>query len=245
MKFVTTLDPADIQAVQTLVQEMNDHPFVQSRITRNINPVLPNVNPTEMWQAMLMCLITTRNKSGYGSAVDNFLCEKPFRLALETCRNTPKPMSLIENALSSLRIQRWKISADFAFKNLNALENGGWKSLEIWRDCLYQQRFSTASAEHYQLERQAARAAQKLLIGLGPKQSRNFWQELGLFRFETPIDARVVKWFSNTFGLYISVSGLSDELYYCQVMDVIRELCEQAGVLPCLLDATIFASFEK
>lgn len=245
MRFITAIDDEDIQAALTLVERMKDHPFVQSRMTRNIAAIPQAVSLSEMWQALLMCLLTTQNKSGFGSSVDTFLREEPFRLALDTCRHCSTPETLIEDVLSSLGIRRWKISAGFAVENLRTLEYGGWETFVTWRERLNHQRASAPSFEQYSLEREAAFAVQGVLRGLGPKQSRNFWQELGLFRYEIPIDSRILKWLNNTLGFYVPVSGLSDEQFYRQVMDVIRELCKRADLVPCLLDAAIFASFEN
>ncbi len=152
---------------------------------------------------------------------------------------------MIEQTLSQLGIRRWKISAGFAANNLHVLEQGGWDLLDSWRQCLFQQRNCPFDFDHYILERKAARAVQSLLKGLGPKQSRNFWQELGLSRNEIPIDSRILKWCNSTLNYHIPVSGLADEQYSGELMDSIRELCQRSGITPCLLDAAVFASFEK
>ena len=88
-------------------------------------------------------------------------------------------------------------------------------------------------------EREAARFLQRPRFqGLGPKQSRNVLQMLGLTRYEIPIDTRIVKRFES-FGLPIGLK-LSTERDYCRVLDDIQELCEACGILPCVLDAAIF-----
>src|SRR5262249_34104697 len=79
--------------------------------------------------------------------------------------------------------------------------------------------------------------------GFGPKQSRNLLQCLGLTRYEIPIDSRITEWL-NEFGfpVHLSAPVLGDRAYYCFVMDGVRELCKVSDVLPCILDAAIFAS---
>jgi len=81
--------------------------------------------------------------------------------------------------------------------------------------------------------------------GFGPKQSRNFLQALGLTKFEIPIDSRITTWL-NGFGFPVTLtsSPLGDKGYYHFVSDGIQELCEKAGVYPCILDAAIFSSFD-
>ena len=95
-------------------------------------------------------------------------------------------------------------------------------------------------------ERQAADFIDESFYGFGPKQSRNLLQSLGLTRHEIPIDSRIVKWL-NGFGfpLMLSATALADRNYYCFVMDGIQEICRACEVMPCVLDAAVFVSFDK
>jgi len=84
------------------------------------------------------------------------------------------------------------------------------------------------------------------LKGFGPKQSRNLLQELGLTRYETPIDNRIIKWLTDfQFPVPISAAALSDRNYYRFVSEGIRELCDRCHIYPCLLDAAIFSSYDE
>jgi hypothetical protein len=98
-------------------------------------------------------------------------------------------------------------------------------------------------------ERICATGVDKLLKGFGPKQSRNLLQWLGLTQHEIPIDSRVIKWLrglgkSDSLHL-LSSTALGEAGYYCCIMDTIQALCGEAEVLPCIFDASVFASFEK
>jgi hypothetical protein len=68
---------------------------------------------------------------------------------------------------------------------------------------------------------------------------------LGLTRHEIPIDSRITKWL-NGFGfpVRLSASALADPNYYTFVMDDFQALCQACGVVPCVLDAAIFPSFD-
>ncbi len=78
-------------------------------------------------------------------------------------------------------------------------------------------------------------------MGFGPKQSRNLWQTLGLFRYEIPIDSRITKWMNkNIYPFKLSATALSDLNYYEFIMNGIQKLSEECNVLPCVLDASIF-----
>jgi hypothetical protein len=71
-------------------------------------------------------------------------------------------------------------------------------------------------------------------------------QWLGLTQYEIPLDNRVLKWLNTSgFPVRLSAQGLADQAYYCFVLDGVSNLCGQAGVLPCIFDAAVFANFEK
>jgi len=130
--------------------------------------------------------------------------------------------------------------------NLAFLEQGGWDSLEQFAKDLIQQRKSSPVPDHYLLEREAARHIQKHYNGFGPKQSRNFWQSLGLTRYEFVLDSRILKWLrSNDFPMPLSSMALGEEEYYCFVSDILREWCVQSAILPCVFDAAVFSSFDN
>lgn len=96
---------------------------------------------------------------------------------------------------------------------------------------------------HYTVERKVATWVAENFAGLGPKQSRNFLQSLGLTRYEIPIDSRIVKWLRHDFEfpLAIGAAALSDPDYYGFVNDVFRDLCREAGTYPCVLDSILFS----
>ena len=61
--------------------------------------------------------------------------------------------------------------------------------------------------------------------------------------YEIPIDSRVRKRLKEL-GFAVQDS-LGSNRSYCRVMDDIQELCKACGVLPCVLDAAMFASFDE
>jgi hypothetical protein len=69
------------------------------------------------------------------------------------------------------------------------------------------------------------------LTGIGPKQSRNLLQGVGLSQWETPIDSRITKWL-NQFGfpLRLSANALSDRNYYNLVSEGFQRLCQASGI---------------
>jgi len=246
MKFEWRIERSDVQAVKDIVARQQRRPFVINRMKRNVDGVLPEIDPSRIWQTQMMCLLTSRQRSGPNSAVSRILREKPFRLSLQACRAAQDVRSFVSPTLGDFRGIRFtgKI-AKLAADNLRRLESGGWAELFTWLNKLSIQRLQPPNPSHYQLEREAARYMDGY-EGFGPKQSRNFWLDLGLTRYEFVLDSRITDWLKRTnFPLPLSSVALSDEAYYVFLSDILRELCVKADVLPCVLDAAVFASYDK
>jgi hypothetical protein len=67
-------------------------------------------------------------------------------------------------------------------------------------------------------------------------------QWLGLTRYETPLDSRVVGWLGDTLNWNIFIESLQDGKEYEFWLDRLQSVCDSAGVLPAVFDA---AAFEK
>jgi thermostable 8-oxoguanine DNA glycosylase len=85
----------------------------------------------------------------------------------------------------------------------------------------------------------------KHLDGIGPKQSRNLLQGIGVTKYEIPVDSRITKWLNqNLLKHHLSAIPLADKTYYDMVSDGIQLLCKKSNLYPCMLDAAIFTSFD-
>jgi len=246
MKFEWRIEPSDIQAVKDIVARQQHHPFVVSRMERNVDGVLPEIDSSRIWQTQMMCLLTSRQRSGPNSVVSNILGERPFRLSLQKCRDAQDAKSFVSSTLADFGGIRFTENiAKRAAANLERFEGGGWKELLTWLDKLRAQRLQSPNPLHHQLECEAARYMDGY-EGFGPKQSRNFWQDLGLTRYAFVLDSRITDWLKRTnFPVPLSSVALGDEGYYVFLSDVLLELCVKANVLPCVLDAAVFASYDK
>jgi thermostable 8-oxoguanine DNA glycosylase len=132
-----------------------------------------------------------------------------------------------------------KIASDLAW-NFAKLEEDSWPALlEKCNSLLLP---SEPSAE-----REVADFLASRLRGIGPKQARNILQDLGLTRFEIPVDSRVMRWLNDckVFPFTVTARALSDWNYYHFILDAIQELCRNCGTYPCILDASIFSSLEN
>lgn len=247
MKVNIQFEKTDLQSVQFIIEQYHSHPYVLYRQKRNLTEPIPGHSESSMWSVLLMCLLTSQQRSSPGSVIDRFLNLLPFPLSLETCRAVENLQAFAFQILHDFGGIRFapKISKQIS-QNFNTLESGGWKILNDLAQNLEKQRLANPDPSHYLLERQAALKTKEILKGIGPKQARNFWQDLGLMRYEFVLDSRILKWLKKlNFPIPLSSSALSEDDFYHFISDILRDLCLQAGVLPCILDAAIFASFDQ
>lgn len=240
MRHEWIIDDADTQKVQSFVKEWSDDPFVRARIERNLADSKPLVTREAFWSGVYTCLLTTQQRSGPTSPVTKFLLLKPSPLRLGACENQKDLSAYATRVLSnSGGLRRTTIIGKELQANLPMLQGEAWKEVMQYLEAIRLEQTVEA-------ERAAANVIQEKFRGFGPKQSRNMLQYLGLSRYEIPLDSRVTKWL-RAFGFPIGLSAavLGDSDYYEFVLDAVQALCRKAKVYPCLLDAAIFASFDK
>ena len=239
------IDDRDLHAVQALLEHVSANLFVASRIQDNVSGPAPQFSKEEFWRVMLGCLLTTQQRSGSGSRVHQFLRRTPFEPALDDCSIETAEMTISAALRNFGGLRRHSTVAREAAANLRRFETGDWARVEAQFETLLILRAREPQPTQIESERTAAGFMQDFK-GFGPKQSRNLWQWLGLTRFEIPLDSRVMRWLneSRVFPFILSATALGDENYYRFVMTGIQRLCASADVLPCVLDAAIFARAE-
>jgi hypothetical protein len=239
MELAWKISDADVQSLRRFVAEYDRDPLVLQRKNRNLASAKPQLTESAFWHALLGSLLTTQQKSGPDSAVARLMRARPFPLGYELCRLERHVDAFATRILVEFGgIRRTKTIGRELAANLKTLEDG------LWPEVLRRLNFLRPAALQPQ-ELAAAEFLAEHLLGLGPKQSRNLLQGVGLTRFEVPIDSRFTKWL-NKFGFPVRVSAaaLSDSNYYRFVSQGIQQLCAAADVFPCVLDAAIFASFD-
>jgi hypothetical protein len=169
------------------------------------------------------------------------LASKPFALKLTNVKKEDRPDKFTARVLKQFGgIQRYETIGDQVCDNLQWFSGKKWSAFRADLENL-------SSRRGYAPEREQAVWLANNFAGLGPKQSRNFLQALGLTRYEIPIDSRITKWLRNDFEFPLAVGAapLSDPHYYGFVNDAIRELCKKVGTYPCVLDAVLFSRVDK
>ena len=238
MKILWELSSKDIKEVKEFVKRHHNNKFVQARIKRNLAKTKPRITKPVFWRNLISCLVTTRQRSGPNSFANIFLNSNSFLLDYSLCKSKHRIEYVAEKNLAKYRLRRSKVLAKQIKEDLIYLESH-WKEVSGQLDAL-------RIKQNNKTERRIARYFQEKFVGIGPKQSRNLLQSLGLTRYEIPIDSRITKWL-NSFGFPVKLTsqGLSDTNYYHFISDGIQHLCRKSNIYPCVLDAAIFSSFDK
>jgi hypothetical protein len=237
VKLQWEIEPSDI--AKAFFEAHKQNPFVRNRFLRNVERTTHKLSKDYFWQKLVGCLLTTQQRSGPESAVTRFTMSKPYPLSYPNCLQSMALKGYVFRTITQFGgLRRGKTIARETESNLIWLEDDGWG--EVSR--LYEM----VNRNHTpQVERQAAEIISNNMLGFGPKQSRNLLQDLGLTKYETPIDSRITKWL-NEFGfpIHLSANALSDPNYYSLIEDGFQVLCNAIGTFPCLMDAAIFSSFD-
>lgn len=214
MRIKWEVTAADVRRVSAFVQQGEAVRFVRQRIARNTRTVKPRPSQRAFWRAMVTCLLTTQQRSGPGTAVNRLVEMRPFPLDLALCRSKRNVATFVQRVLTRHGgIRTHRMIAEAAATNLAKLEGGFWAdTITVLRGL----QISDSPAT----ERTAAAFMAEHFDRIGPKQSRNLLQILGLTRYEIPIDSRITKWL-NEFGfpIKLSATSLSDPSYYNFVSD--------------------------
>jgi len=210
---------------------------VRWRIRRNVEGERPSLTKTCVWHALATCLLTTQQRSGPQSQVYAFISRRPFPIRYNLIRTQDDVAGFVAAEIRAFGgLRRGDTIGRELAENSRWFEGESWRKLGGWLE-------STADSEDHVSERRAARWIASGFRGLGPKQSRNFLQSLGLTRYEVPIDSRITKWLKEIgFPVALSATALADQGYYEFVSDGVRKIAEAAGVLPCVLDAAVFSA---
>ena len=200
MRLLWEFDPQDIARVRAFYEEHCDNPFVQSRISTNLRTDKPPISKGEFWDRMAGCLLTTQQRSGPESPVTKFLLTKPSPLNYSTCAKQDDLAEFTRAVLTNFGgLRRSNIIGKELAANMSFLRDGGWEPTLRHLDDLR----TNSSPE---AEKRAAAFIDDNFKGLGPKQSRNLLQGLGLSRFEIPIDSRITKWL-NAIGFPVKLTA--------------------------------------
>lgn len=239
MKIKFEFTDGDRKYVKDFYEIWKKNGFVQSRLARNVDGQRAALSKEEFWMAMVSALLTTQQRSGPGSAINRFLDLEPFPIALAICDDCGDVVGLVSKAIKTAGgIRRGNRIAAALSYNIKWLKESGWdRLLDMLKDL---------EANHAaEKERTVARFVAQTFKEVGPKQSRNILQMLGLTRYEIPLDSRFTRWLNEAgFPIQLNAKLFSDEEFYSFVIDAVKSLCAEVDLYPCLLDAAVFVSID-
>lgn len=229
----------DLMRIEDFLAPFRYHRVVTERIERNVRRRGIDLTRATFWRALIGCLATTRQRSGTGTAVEKFVKSDDEILQFAFCARHSDIAAYAAAHLSEIGLRRNEtISQEIEFA-LNRLRRKGWAGVQAGLNTL-------KSHTTVRKERSVAQMLQERFKGIGPKQSRNLIQWLGLSRYEIPIDSRMTNRLRELgFPVPVGAAALADEEYYCYVEDGIQLLAKRLGIYPCEFDACVFASFER
>jgi hypothetical protein len=231
---------AEPEIVKALVERKKAVDSVASLILFNRNCKADSPTKEAFWKYLVLSLLTTQQRSTKGSAVDLFETQTPFPMELqnyESMRSDEEVCACFKGFRFAKPVARYlRINHSRLFEKEIL-----WTRFQSSLAQLEQQRNGgPPDPSHKVLERKVARQLAGHLKGIGPKQSRNLLQWLGLTRYETPLDSRVAGWLGDNLGWNIPLDSLIDHEGYEFWLDRLQSVCEAAGVLPTVFDAAAF-----
>lgn len=234
------IDDATLQRWRELVDSLADDKFVQARRQRNVERIGIDLSISQLWHVMVGCQVTSMQRSGPTSNVSKFMESGSPALDYDACCEQTDVESFLVSELQRGSLWRAKPIARNLSKIQAALQTGEWSQLTAQLDTL---KHNTTKAK----ERKVARYMQSgKFPGLGPKQSRNYLQWLGLSRYEVPLDSRMLKTLKCLGSNFVPKgTALGDEVVYLFIQDAVQEIAKRLDVYPCILDACVFASRDR
>lgn len=233
------ISKTDIELVKNVCTQRLTHRIYKERLKINIGTENVKVTEEKLWKCILTCLLTTQQRSTQDSRINKFIREGYNSINLKRLND----VNIVERYIASQLIgfggiRRTTIIPIEAATIYRHLLDTDWELLNKIKEL-------TNPKGNKVLERKVCNeiANDKMFKGLGPKQSRNLLQMLGLTIYEIPIDSRITDWLNENsiFPFRVNSKGLSDIGFYCFLNDAIIELCEKANIEPCLFDAAVFS----
>jgi predicted flap endonuclease-1-like 5' DNA nuclease len=233
----------DVELVKATIARASTKKTVLDRRARNLASNKPKVTRERFWKALFCMRLTSRKASGPGSAVARFNARNPFPLRLEVLSHERNPDAYIRKVLIEAgKVGDYNTVAEQMRRNFEHLSSpAGGRIIQTINRLTGRSDFASVVEE-----RSVANSLRTAFEGIGPKQSRNVLQALGVTRFEIPLDSRVMKWLDAKLRFPLPIAGalLADSAYYELVLDAVQALCGEANEFPCLLDGAIFSENE-
>ena len=240
MKPIWEIDEAAIQRWREFVNLNIRNDVAKDRHKRNVKRKDIDLSKSNLWKALVGCQVSTQQRSGPNTPVSRFISSTRPALDYKICQKDPSVQRMLERELTSAGLRRAPTIAANLTHILGELEGGEWNILMQHLSTLES---NTTSGKEQKV---AVYLQSRKYPGLGPKQSRNFIQWIGLSRYEIPLDSRVLKKLKELGCSFVPRAvALSDETVYRFVQNGLQQIAYKLDIYPCMLDACIFSSFDN
>lgn len=235
MRVIVQLTKADKCRWKDLWELINSEIQIKREIKNRLKIRKKCPTDQEIWDALVIGIVTSQQKSGPNSVVHLFLNEirKQEQFGLQQLCDRPELIKKIPH-FEELRFNK-KIYF-FMTDALDKYKNNHWKTIKLaFKDLM-------KGAPNLIKEREVANELQTCFKGIGLKQSRNMLQSLHLSQYMIPLDSkvmRILKSMNNGKSL-VGTLALQDQIIYMEIENTINELCENLKVLPCYFDGVLF-----
>jgi thermostable 8-oxoguanine DNA glycosylase len=240
MKPVWEINKTTLQRWRKFVVSNIKNDLVVDRQRRNVGRKDIDLSKSSLWKVFVGCQVTTQQRSGPNTPVSRFMSSASPALNYHACRREPSVQGELKRELAAAGLRRAPTISKNLTRILEELEDGEWKILL--------RHLSTLESNTTKGKEQ--KVAEYLQLGkypgLGPKQSRNFIQWIGLSRYEIPLDSRVLKKLKELGCSFVPRAvALSDETVYRFVQSGLQQIAYELDIYPCVLDACIFSSVDN
>lgn len=239
MKVKISTSQKFLNGIKIFVKEHTNTDLVARRISRNIHKEGVKISKQIFWRKLIMCFVTTQQNSGANSRVRDFLNSNSPILKISYCLESKNIKKESFKELRECGLRRNESIAKEIQHAVTIIKNEN-----EWIEILHKLK-ELREVTDPEKEREVANYLRKKFKGIGPKQSRNLIQSIGLSQYEIPLDSRIIKVLKElNFAIPISSKALADENYYCFALDIIQDILEKINIIPCVFDACAFVSFE-
>jgi hypothetical protein len=117
MKINWNISQTDIEIVKKVIAD-NKNSFLQARQLRNVEKQNIVIDKDRVIKVMIMCLLTSQQRSGPNSAVGQFLTLDPFPITIEKLTTTDNVKDFIKATLQQHGLNRFINNVSFFFDSI-------------------------------------------------------------------------------------------------------------------------------
>jgi len=122
VKLTLEISEDDVEEVREFFSRFEASAAVRRTKRRNVDGVRPTIDLERFWSVLIMCLVTTQQRSGPDSVVARFLQQARPTLSLKQLRASGDANALVAQALQTFGLRRHKIIASQLANNLQRID---------------------------------------------------------------------------------------------------------------------------